>query len=215
VVDEWLTSINNAFMDNPVSAFDFPLHYKMKGLCDQFAFDLRTLTDGTVIQRFPGQTVTFVDNHDTIRDGGNAVVNEKLLAYALMLTSEGYPSVFWQDYFNFGLAGRGTANGIAALIAVHENYAGGTTSALYADNDLYLMQRGGFGNQPGLILVLNNRGDTWNGKSVATQWRTKRMTPVAWWGRNDKSKPTDKWTDLNGVGDFWAAPRGYAVYVPA
>ena len=27
VVDEWLTSINNAFMDNPVSAFDFPLHY--------------------------------------------------------------------------------------------------------------------------------------------------------------------------------------------
>ncbi len=215
VVDEWLTSINNAFMDNPVSAFDFPLHYKMKGLCDQFAFDLRTLTDGTVIQRFPGQTVTFVDNHDTIRDGGNAVVNEKLLAYALMLTSEGYPSVFWQDYFNFGLAGRGTANGIAALIAVHENYAGGTTSALYADNDLYLMQRGGFGNQPGLILVLNNRGDTWNGKSVATQWRTKRMTPVAWWGRNDKSKLTDKWTDLNGVGDFWAAPRGYAVYVPA
>ncbi len=214
VVDEWLTSINNAFMDNPVSAFDFPLHYKLKGLCDQYGFDLRALTDGTVVHCFPFQAVTFVDNHDTVRDPQNAVINEKLLAYAFILTAEGYPCVFWQDYFNFGLAARGTANGIAALVAAHEKYAGGGTSVLYADHDLYVMQRSGTGSQPGLILVLNNRGDTWNGAFVTTQWRTKRMTPVAWWGRNDTAAPADKWTDLNGKADFWAAQRGYAVYVP-
>jgi len=215
VVDEWITSINNAFMDNPVSAFDFPLHYKLKGLCDQYGFDLRSLADGTVVQRLPFQVVTFVDNHDTIRDPNNAVISDKLLAYAFVLTSEGYPSVFWKDYFNFGLAGRGTPNGIAALIAAHEKYAGGAASTLYVDHDLYIMQRSGFGSQPGMILTLNNRGDSWNGRFVATQWRTKRMTPIAWWGRDDKSKPADKWTDLNGVADFWAAGRGYAVYVPA
>lgn len=215
VVDEWLTSVNNAFMDNPVSAFDFPLHYKLKGLCDQYGFDLRLLTDGTVVQRFPSQAVTFVDNHDTIRDPNNAVVNEKLLAYAVVLTGEGYPSVFWQDYFTFGLAARGTANGIATLVAIHEKYAGGAMSVLYADQDLYIMQRGGTASQPGLVLVLNNRGDTWNGRRVRTQWRTRRMTPIAWWGRTDKARPADKWTDLNGEADFWAAQRGYAVYVPS
>ena len=215
VVDEWLGSINNAFMDNPVSAFDFPLHYKLKNLCDQYGFDLRSLASGTVVERFSLQAATFVDNHDTIRDGNNAVVNDKLLAYAYILTSEGYPSVFWQDYFNFNLAARGTPNGIAALVSAHEGYAGGTTSILYADTDLYVMQRGGFGRQPGLIFVLNNRGEAWNGKTVSTQWQTRRMVPIAWWGRDDRSMPAEKRTDLNGVADFWAAPRGYAVYVPA
>ncbi|HZD93721.1 MAG TPA: alpha-amylase family glycosyl hydrolase, partial [Candidatus Sulfotelmatobacter sp.] len=141
VVDEWLTSVNNAFMDNPVSAFDFPLHYKLKGLCDQYGFDLRTLISGTVVERFPFQAATFVDNHDTVRDGGNAVMNDKMLAYAVLLTGEGYPSVFWQDYFNFGLAARGTPNGIAALIQTHEKYAGGASTVLFCDHDLYIMQR--------------------------------------------------------------------------
>src|SRR5581483_1097817 len=213
-VDEWLASINDAFMDNPVSAFDFPLHYKLKSFCDQYGFDLRGLTSGTVAERFPFQAVTFVDNHDTIRDPGNAVINDKLLAYAVILTSEGYPSVFWQDYFNFKLARRGTPNGIAALVAAHEGYAGGKSSVLYADPDLYIMQRDGLGQQRGLIFVLNNRGDAWNGKFVPTRWKNRQMVPIAWWGR-DQSRPAEKWTDLNGAGDFWAAPRGYAVYVPA
>jgi alpha-amylase len=213
-VDDWLSSINNSFMDNPVSAFDFPLHYKLKGLCDQFGFDLSTLPGGTVVSDYPLQAVTFVDNHDTIRDPNNAIVNDKLLAYAYILTAEGYPSVFWEDYFNFNLAARGSANGIAALIAAHERYAAGSTTVLYADHDLYIMQRSGYGTQPGLVFVLNNRGDGWNGRSVNTQWKTRRLTPVAWWGK-DKSRPSDKWTDMNGTTDFWAAPRGYAVYGPA
>jgi alpha-amylase len=214
-IDDWLTAIDNSFMDNPVAAFDFPLHYKLKGLCDQYGFDVSTLPGGCVVDNYPLLAVTFVDNHDTIRDPASAIVNDKLLAYAYILTAEGYPSVFWQDYFNFGLARRSSANGIAALVAAHEKYAGGGTSVLYADHDLYIMQRGGYGNQPGLVFVLNNRGDVWNGKSVLTQWKTRRLQAIAWCGHGDTSKPADKWTDMNGTADFWAAPRGYAVYVPA
>jgi len=212
-IDDWLGAVNSA-ITNPVSAFDFPLHYKLQGFCDQFGFDMTTLIDGTLVQQLPEQTVTFVDNHDTVRDS-NAVVNDKLLAYAVILTHEGYPSVFWEDYFNFNLAGRGTPNGIAALVAAHEKYAAGTTTSLYCDHDLYIMQRNGDEDAPGLIAVFNNRGDAWNGKPVQTQWKTHRMTPVAWWGKTDTSKPADKWTDLNGATDLWAAPRGYAVYAPA
>lgn len=210
-IDDWLQSVNS-FTDNPVSAFDFPLHYRIKQLCDGFGFDLRELCTDTVLQNYPDRAVTFVDNHDTVRDAGNSVINEKILGYAVVLTHQGYPSVFWQDYFNFGLAQRGSPNGIAALITVHEKYAGGDTVVLYADHDLYIMQRTGFGTLPGLIFVLNNRGDQWSGQSVISQWKNKQLKPVAWYGA-DKSKPDDKLSDSSGQVDIWAAPRGYAVYV--
>jgi alpha-amylase len=136
-----------------------------------------------------------------------------MLAYAFILTHEGYPSVFWLDYFNYGLARPGTANGIAALVAAHERYAGGGTDVLHVDDDLYIMQRRGFGGQPGLVFVLNNRGDGWNGAPVQTGWANTRFEPVAWDGY-DFSAPQEKWTDGVARADFWAAPRGFAVYAP-
>jgi hypothetical protein len=66
----------------------------------------------------PAQAVTFVENHDVVRD--NPISNDKLLAYAFILTHEGYPCVFWEDYFNSNLAQPDNQNGIDALIRVHE-----------------------------------------------------------------------------------------------
>ena len=37
---------------------------------------------------------------------------------------------------HFNLAMTGTPNGIAALVAAHEKYAGGATQVLYADDNL-------------------------------------------------------------------------------
>jgi alpha-amylase len=212
-IDDWLGTINS-FMDNPVSAFDFPLHYRLKDLCDTYGFSLSTLaTPGTVAQDTPSEAVTFVDNHDTIRDPGNAINNDKLLAYSFILTHEGYPSVFWMDWYNFGLAKVGTPNGIAALVAAHEQHAGGTTQVLYADDNLYIMQRTGAEAQPGLVYVLNNLGNAWNGAMVQTQWQGVRFEPVAH-GGYDASRPDAKTTSADGQADFWAAPRGWAVYAP-
>lgn len=137
-----------------------------------------------------------------------------MLAYAYILTHQGYPCVFWQDYVNYELALAGQPSGIAALVRAHEQYAGGTTSILHADQDLYVMQRGGAGSQPGLVLALNNRGE-WNGAPVRTQWPNRALRPVAWRGRDDPGTPDAKTTDADGRADFWAPPRGYAVYAPA
>ena len=41
-VDDWLGEVNS-YTDNPVSAFDFPLHYRLKDLCDTYGFSLSTL----------------------------------------------------------------------------------------------------------------------------------------------------------------------------
>ena len=63
-IDAWLDEINR-YTDNPISAFDFPLRYRLKDLCDSYGFSLRRLAEGgTVVAERPDRAVTFVDNHD-------------------------------------------------------------------------------------------------------------------------------------------------------
>jgi alpha-amylase len=213
VIKDWLTE-TNALSDNPACAFDFPLHYRLKDLCDTYGYSLKNLSKpGTLLNDYPQNAVTFVDDHDTAHEA--PIVNDKILGYAFILTHEGYPCIFWQDYFNYQLSKENTKNGIDALIKVHEQYAGGTTSVLYVDDDLYIMQRNGSGNQEGLIFVLNNRGDTWNGRAVHTEWKNTKLSPAAWGtNTNNIQAPLEQWTQANGWGEFYAPPRGYAIYIP-
>ena len=142
-IADWLDEAN-AWSDNPVGAFDFPLRWRLRDLCDSYGFSLRTLTEpGVLMWDRPASAVTFVENHDVVRD--SPIINDKLLAYAFILTHEGYPCVFWQDYFNWDLAQPDNHSGINALIKVHEQNAAGSTQVLFVDHDLYIMQRSGHG----------------------------------------------------------------------
>jgi alpha-amylase len=210
-IDQWLDEVNN-WSDNPGCAFDFPLREKLKNLCDDYGYNLRDLTTGgTLMDERPMCAVTFAENHDIIRT--DPIISDKMLAYAWILTHEGYPCVFWYDYFNLNLAQEENENGIVALIKVHEQYATGNKQIHYVNDNLYIMQRAGMKNKEGLIFVLNNDGDAWNGKQINTNKPNTHFTPVAWRGRNDLSKPENKITDENGIADFWGPPRGYAIYV--
>jgi alpha-amylase len=113
-ITRWLQQ-TNAFTDNPVSAFDFPLRGRLKDLCDTYNFSLTTLADkGTLVTDGLGvNAVTFVENHDIVKT--NPIINDKMLAYAYILTHEGYPCVFWQDYYNWNLAQPDTLNSIDAF----------------------------------------------------------------------------------------------------
>lgn len=209
-IAEWLNE-TNTWSDNPSAAFDFPLRYRLKDLCDTVGFSLQTLTQsGTLLYDNPALTVTFVENHDIVRD--NPIINDKMLAYSYILTHEGYPCVFWQDYYNFQLAQENNKSGIDALIRVHENFAGGETDILYCDDDLYIMQRRGYQNNPGLLYVLNNSAQ-WNGKQVQCQWLNRTFIPVAWRGKDNTDIPADTSTNADGLVDCWAPGRGYVVYV--
>jgi len=212
-IEHWV-NVTNFSNQNPVDAFDFPLREMLKALCDQYGFSLRNLaTWETLLQKQPQTTVTFVENHD-LRDEGRPIVNDKLLAYSYILTHEGYPCVFWKDYYNQGLALEGTPHGIAALVQAQQKYAGGGTQVLWLDDDLYIMQRNGHADKPGLIYVLNNRGDGWNGNWVATRWQNVEFIPVAWWSKADLSQPEGRSSQNDGRAQLWAPPRGYVVYAP-
>ena len=207
----WLDSVNQLTDGGQMAAFDFPLRYKLKDLCDTPSYDLRNLTDGhSVSAARPFNAVTFTENHDM---GGNEVVNDKMLGYSFILTQDGYPCVFWWDYYNCGLARPGAPNGIDALIAAHHAHAGGESCILHADPDLYISQRAGNEGQSGLIYVLNNLGNQWSGTSVKTRWPNQKFKPVAWDG-HDSAHPDERTTDAEGCSEFPAPPRGYCVYAP-
>jgi alpha-amylase len=213
-INAWIDKVN-ALTDNQISAFDFALRYKLKDVCDTPNYDLRNLTDdGAVVMKRPMHAATFVDNHDM---GDNTIVNDKMMAYSFIMVHEGYPCIFWYDYYNNGLARPGTPNGIDALIQAHLKYAGGDSQILHADPDLYIMQRIGWKDdnteQPGLIYVLNNLGNQWSGTSVKTQWKNQKFAPIAWDG-HDTAHPNERTTDADGNAEFPAPPRGFAIYAP-
>ena len=215
-IQEWMNECNS-WSDNPCAAFDFNLRGVLKNVCDTFGFSLTNLTQGgTILAANPALAVTFVENHDLDNPDSvtyDPIINDKMMAYSFILTHQGYPCVFWQDYYNYDLAQEGNNSGIAALVYVHEQYAGGDMDILHCDDNLYIMQRRGWQGQKGLVYVLNNLG-SWNGTSVQTQWVNATFTPLAWRGHDNADVPEPKQTDGQGSGDFWAPPRGYAVYVP-
>lgn len=212
-ISDWLADAN-AWSDNPVDAFDFPLRYALKDLCDSFGYDLTNLCGGNKLYcARPLSAVTFVDNHDFRGGDTPEIVSDKLLAYSFILTHEGYPCVYWKDYFNYGLAMSGTPNGIDALMGAHNAFAGGPTRHHHVDHSLYIMQRTGWEEKPGLVYLLNN-DNHWRGHEVATGMGAKRWRTAAWWSARDDGRPYDQQSDSDGKGVFFAPPRGFAVYVP-
>jgi hypothetical protein len=49
-----------------------------------------------LVDERPDQAVTVVENHDVVCN--DSIVTDKMLAYAFILTHQGNPSVFWQDW---------------------------------------------------------------------------------------------------------------------
>jgi alpha-amylase len=87
------------------SVFGVPLHYQFHyaSRAGGGTFDLRRLFEGTLVATRGPQTVTFVDNHDSQPLQALESVVEpwfKPLAYAfILLRREGYPCLFYPDYY--------------------------------------------------------------------------------------------------------------------
>jgi len=208
-IDNWLDSVNR-WAEHRVGAFDFPLRYRLKDLCDSYGFSMRRLADGGVLMKErPFEAVTFVENHDF--SGNDCVVNDKMLAYAFILTHEGYPCVFWKDYFNYGLGEPGQPSGIERLVQVHEEFAGGTTNIIYVDDIFYAMERSGAGDQPSLVFALNNSAEQLK-KWVKCGFNGKNLNPLAWRGRYSMASPQPVQVNGDGWVEIEVPSRGYVVY---
>src|SRR5437879_11548318 len=77
--------------------FYFPLRFMLQTMCNNpGGFDMSALDHAGLNGVDPLGAVTFVENHDT--DLHSPIVRNKILAYAYVLTAEGYPCVFYRDY---------------------------------------------------------------------------------------------------------------------
>ena len=163
------TTLVNGWVSNPrgmrgrASAFDFPLRFILQAMCNNAGrFNMADLDHAGLAGIAPLNAVTFIENHDT--DLHSPVVFNKLLGYAYILTSEGYPCIYYRDYSTdqncFGLK-----PSIDNLIWVHENLAAGATQQRWKDFDLFAYERLG---QPGLLVALNNDPNNPRTITVAT-----------------------------------------------
>lgn len=224
----WLHYCQNVF-GGDVSMFDFPLRFSLKDMCDNTSggYDLTWLDGaGLVNAGISGFDVaTFVDNHDldrigwdgNIDNGHSPIVNDKEMAYAYTIFSEGRPCVWFRDYFVYGLDGK-----IDTLIWIRQNILyGGTTkrngldpfyvgSAIPQEDqakDIYVARRDGGDGHPAAYLVLNDNPTEWRGVWVNTAYPNQVF-------RDYIGQAMDKQAAGDGRVDLWAPPRGYAIYVP-
>lgn len=211
-----------------VSFFDFPLRYAIKDMCNNTSgsYDMNNLYGAGLINNgmSPFNVTTFVENHDfdrigwdgSIDYGHDPVLFDKPMGYALIIFSEGRPSVFYKDYFDYGNGGK-----IDTLIWIRKTFLYGTTikgqqlnpwfvgsgSQTELSKDLYVARRNGGNGKPQAFLVLNDHPTQWRGVWVDSDHPNQ-------WFRDYTGVAIDKQAAGDGRVELYAPPRGYAIYVP-
>jgi alpha-amylase len=195
--------LKNYVEDTGVRVFDFAAFYKLDQAFDRFD-DLTYLTQEMVWQEYPDHAVTFTANHDTEKDtneDNNIASENKLKAYAFILTHPGYPTIFYSDYENDNFQEE-----LDQLILIHNTIATGDMEILYVDDDEYIMKRSGSANNPGLVLYINTSGGQKARTNIDTDWNS---TTLMDYSNNINYTPM---TNESGVVELRAPANGYAVY---
>ncbi|WP_010181608.1 alpha-amylase [Aquimarina agarilytica] len=166
-------------------AFDFACFYKLEEALDRFN-DLTYLEGDMLRKIYPDKAVTFVANHDTEKDknvNNKISFSNKMLAYAYMLTHDGYPTIFYSDYENLTFQ-----KTLKNLMEIHSTLATGPIEVLKLDQEEYIMQREGSANNPGLILYMNI-GRRAKSVEVQSNWLNKNI--IDYTGNMDKVLQTE------------------------
>jgi len=163
-VNGWATSPQ--WMNGRASVLDFPLYFQLLAMSNDPSFNMATLDHAGVAGANPFHAVTFVENHDTEsrRDlvPKNIQPEDKPLAYAYILTSEGFPCVFYKDYsLDTGCLGTQLQPILINLTWIHQNIADGPTQQRWKDPGLFVFERLGGAH---LLVALNN--DKGNARTI-------------------------------------------------
>ena len=206
-VRNWISS-----MSGRSSAFDFPLRNSIKSMCDSGgSFNMASLDHAGLAGVDPTHAVTFVENHDTDNDSNQKIYNNKALGYAYILTSEGYPCVFYRDWSTdagcYGAGGLQAA--INNLVWIHEKLASGSTVQRWKNNLVFVYERQGGSKL--LVALNNNQGYGYN------------LTCATGFGANVQlhdytGHAADVWTDGSGNVSLSLPAAingmGYSCYAP-
>jgi len=180
---------------------DFTLHWALRDACN--GGNARGLEGAGYCSMRPDLACTFVDNPDTDTSSGEQVISNKLLAYAFILSVEGYPFVYGKDYFSSAVwpGAYGLQPWIDNLVWIHEHLANGGTVTRYLDDHAIVVNRVG---QPGLLTALN-----------FDSWSPRKITCATSFGPNAQlhdytGHHEDIQTDANGFATFTVPANAFS-----
>ncbi len=149
-----------------IDLFDVPLHYNMHRASQEGReFDLSTILDGSLVHTHPALAVTFVDNHDS--QMGSSLESHvedwfKPSAYALiLLMKEGYPCVFYGDYYGIGGNNSPHRGLLDTLLKIRKHGAFGEQIPYLDHPNTIGFTRAGNGDHPhsGCAVLISNGDD--------------------------------------------------------
>lgn len=155
-------NIENYTMD----LFDVPLHFNFFEASKRGRdYDMRTIFNGSVVQKNKEIAVTFVDNHDSQPyQALESFVDAwfKPLAYSLiLLRKDGYPCVFYGDYYS--IKGENPIDGnqelLDKLLYIRSNHSYGEQTDYFDHGNVIGWVRSGNEEHPYGCAVVMSNGD--------------------------------------------------------
>ena len=197
-ITEYLSNVNYK-----ADLFDVPLHYNFfQASKNGSAYDLRNIFNDSLVANNKFCAVPFVDNHDS--QWGSALESQveswfKPLAYALiLLIKDGYPCVFYGDYYGVGGEESPHRWVIEKLLYARKLFAYGEQINYFDDPNLIAIVRTGSEEHPnsGLVLLILNHLDASKKINIGQEHANE-----VWHEITDNI--TDEITiDENGEGEF-------------
>lgn len=195
--------------------FDAPLHYNFYDASNSWGhFDMSRIKDNSLLQCEPQYTVTFVDNHDTqLGQSLESWVRPwfKPLAYTFILTrEEGYPCVFYGDYYGIPHKGyEGIKDTLDIILEARKKYAYGTQHDYLDDRSIIGWTREGeiahenSGLASLITVALGGKKTMYVGIKHAGEI----------WGDMTGQNKQDILIDKDGNGEFYVQDGSYSIWI--
>ena len=180
VGEYWSTDVNKLHKyitetNGNISLFDVPLHYNFYNASRDSNYDMSKILEHTLVKENPCKAVTFVDNHDT--QPGQALQSFvenwfKPIAYSIiLLRNDGYPCVFYGDYYGIPHDNIEPMNDLKTLIQIRKEKSYGMQHD-YFDNNNYIgwTQEGDEEHiKSGIAVAISTAGDGYKRMYVGNQ----------------------------------------------
>jgi alpha-amylase len=207
-LDYWATSWP---MQSRSGVEEFTLHFRIQAACN--GYDATQFDNGSAgyWQQRPDLAVGFVDNPDTDTSAGQAVIFNKGIAYAYLLTLPlRLALVYGKDYFPSSVwnGAYGLKPIIDNLCWISRTFAFGNYQVRWVDKDVHVASRDGNGGDVGwsggLLTAVNF--NTLSSRTVTCQ------TPFGphRWLHDYTGHHGDIWTDANGNATFTIPSNAYS-----
>lgn len=215
----WLTKTGGR-----ASLFDAPLHFNFHQAGNGGGgYDMRNILNNTLMLQQPAKAVTLVENHDTqpLQALESPVASWfKKIAYAIiLLRSEGYPTVFYADYYGASYTDRGADGNLYninipsqktildKLLAARRDYAYGQQRVYFDHPDVVGWTRAGDAAHPQSMAVLVSDGPGGN------KWMETGKANTTYYDFTGHRADTVT-TNASGWGEFKVNGGSVSVWVP-